>query len=424
MSKNIKDMIIEIRGKKVVLVSDLAKLLEMETKNVNRATKRNIDLFSKKDYFQLTKFKYEEISSRCQFGTLNDKEMGRGSNIKYLPYVFSKEGIFNLKLIFKTKENLEKLDLILAMFEEENRQEILVKSPELQEENIRTMIYEVKGVQVMMDEDLAFLYKCKNGTKEINQAVKNNIEKFPERYSWVLSDEEFLNLRSKFLTSSWDSYGGRRYNPRVFTEAGVYMLATILKTEVATEVSMAIIDTFTFMRKYVANNFLEQRYINNLVLEHDSSIKLLQKTFNEFEDKKVNNEIYFDGQVYDAYSKIVDIMKEAKNKLVVIDNYADKSVLDMISRIKVKVILIVKSNSLLNELDIKKYNKQYNNLTVIYNDTFHDRYIIIDDCKVFHLGASINHGGSKTFSINLLSDESIIKLLVKKVDIIIDENKK
>lgn len=119
MSKNIKDMIIEIRGKKVVLVSDLAKLLEMETKNVNRATKRNIDLFSKKDYFQLTKFEYE------------DKEMGRGSNIKYLPYVFSREGIFNLKLIFKTKENLEKLDLILAVFEEENRQEILVKSPEL-----------------------------------------------------------------------------------------------------------------------------------------------------------------------------------------------------------------------------------------------------------------------------------------------------
>lgn len=131
MSKNIKDMIIEIRWKKVVLVSDLAKLLEMETKNVNRATKRNTDLFSKKDYFQLTKFEYEEISSRCQFGTLNDKEMGRGSNIKYLPYVFSREGIFNLKLIFKTKENLEKLDLILAVFEEENRQEILVKSPEL-----------------------------------------------------------------------------------------------------------------------------------------------------------------------------------------------------------------------------------------------------------------------------------------------------
>lgn len=109
----------------------------------------------------------------------------------------------------------------------------------------------------MMDEDLAFLYKCKNGTKEINQAVKNNIEKFPDRYSWVLSDEEYLNLRSKFLTSSWYSYGGRRYNPRVFTEAGVYMLTTILKTEVATEVSMAIIDTFTFMRKYMTNNFLE-----------------------------------------------------------------------------------------------------------------------------------------------------------------------
>lgn len=112
-------------------------------------------------------------------------------------------------------------------------------------------------------------------------------------------------------------------------------------------------------------------------------------------------------------------MKEAKNKLVVIDNYADKSVLDMISKIKVKVILIVKSNSLLNELDIKKYNKQYNNLKVVYNNSFHDRYFIIDKKIIYHCGTSINRIGYKTFSINLISDKEVMKVLLDKINNII-----
>ena len=128
---------------------------------------------------------------------------------------------------------------------------------------VENLIYEIRGKQVMLDSDLAKLYQCKNGTKEINQAVKNNIEKFPERFSWILSNSEEQNLRSNFLTSSLKQYGGRRYNRRVFTEQGVAMLATILKSKIATEVSIRIMDAFVAMRKYISTNLIEQKYINN-----------------------------------------------------------------------------------------------------------------------------------------------------------------
>lgn len=154
---------------------------------------------------------------------------------------------------------------------------VLVKS-EVGNKNISDLIYEVRGKQVMLDSDLALLYKVE--TKRINEAVKNNSLKFPERFSWILTKEEEINLRSKFSTSSLEkNYGGRRYGIRVFTEQGIAMLATILKTSVATKVSIQIMDAFVAMRKYISSNLIEQKYINNLVIEHDSEIKILQESF-------------------------------------------------------------------------------------------------------------------------------------------------
>lgn len=282
----------------------------------------------------------------------------------------------------------------------------------LDEVKIKNMIYEIRGKQVMLDSDLAKLYKCKNGTKEINQAVKNNVEKFPERFSWRLSDEE-----SKiFLVKNFDqkeTRGGKYKNPRVFTEQGVAMLATVLKSKTATKVSIAIMDAFVIMRKYISNNLLEQKYINDLVLQNTEDIKLLKQSFSKFEE--LSNEIYFDGQIYDAYSKIKDILSMAKKELIIIDAYADKVVLDMIKDLSVKVTLIVKNKSLLTKTDINKYNSQYSNLTIVYDDTFHDRYFIIDNDIIYHCGASINHAGSKTFSINKLEDEIVKKSLINKI---------
>ena len=280
---------------------------------------------------------------------------------------------------------------------------------------IENMIYEVRGKQVMLDSDLAKLYKCKNGTKEINQAVRNSPEKFPERFSFVLNDSEMNDLRSKILTSSLNKHGGRRYNIRVFTEQGVAMLATILRTKVATEVSIQIMDAFVAMRKYISTNLLEQKYINNMVLEHNNQIKLLQDSFQKIEEKKKVNEIYFNGQIYDAYYKIQEIFNSANNNLVIIDAYADNTILDIIKRLKIKVTIITKSNNLLTEQDIAKYNKQYNNLQVYYNNTFHDRYFILDSETIYHCGASINRIGYKTFSITLIGDDYVGESLINKI---------
>lgn len=202
----------------------------------------------------------------------------------------------------------------------------------------------------------------------------------------------------------------------MFTEQGVAMLATVLRTEVAEEVSIKIMDAFVAMRHFIIDNkdiYKSINNINNKLIEHDEKLNLI---FSNFEEKKITNEIYFEGQKYDAYFKILDILSMAKNKIVIIDAYADKSVLDIISKLNVEVILICKSKGLIKRIDIDKYNKQYNNLKVIYNDSFHDRYFILDNELVYHCGTSINHAGSKTFSINYLTDKYVINSIINEVN--------
>ena len=286
------------------------------------------------------------------------------------------------------------------------------------EVKIEDLIYEIRGVQVMLDSDLARLYQVE--TKRINEAVKNNPEKFPERFSCILTNEEEKNLRSKISTSSQkNKYGGRRYNTRVFTEQGVAMLSTILKSKPAVEVSIRIMDAFVKMRHFIKDSLIEQKYINDMVLEHDNSIKLLQQAFNKIEEKRKVNEIYFDGQIYDAYSKIQDIFKSTTKKLIIIDAYADNTILDIIKRLDIEVIIITKKDNLLTKQDIEKYNKQYHNLKVIFNNSFHDRYFLIDDETIYHCGTSINRIGYKTFSINLVSDKEVCEILLNKINKII-----
>ncbi len=284
---------------------------------------------------------------------------------------------------------------------------------------IENMIYEVRGKQVMLDSDLAKLYEVE--TKRINEAVKRNPQKFPARFCFKLSKNEYIGiLRSQNATLELKRGQYSKFLPQVFTEQGVAMLATILKSNVATQVSIAIMDAFVIMRKYISNELIEQKYINNLVIKHDEDIKLLQESFIKFEEKKKDNEIYFNGQIYDAYSKIVDILKGAYDNIIIIDNYADKNVLDMIRNLKVNVTIICKNNGLLKEIDINKYQEQYNNLKIVYNNYFHDRYIILDRKAVYHCGSSLNYAGSKTFSINKLEDEMIKNSLIKYVLAIID----
>ena len=262
------------------------------------------------------------------------------------------------------------------------------------------MIYEFRGKQVILDRDLAKLYQCANGTKTINQAVKRHINRFPERFMFQLTEYEVNNLWSQTGTANHNPM--TRTLPYVFTEQGVAMLATVLRTPVAEEISIQIMDAFIAMRKYISTNLIEQKYINNQVIKNTEDIRLLQESFNKLESKEIKNEIYFNGQIYDAYSKIIDIMSKTKDELIVIDGYTDKTFLDMIRNFKFKIILITKTSTKLTNLDILKYKSEYDNLTIIYDNTFHDRYFILDKDIIYHCGASINHAGSKTFSINLL----------------------
>ena len=192
---------------------------------------------------------------------------------------------------------------------------------------IQNMIYNIRGYKVMLDSDLAMLYEVE--TKVLNQAVKRNIKRFPEHYMFQLTSDEWKNLRSQFVTFSKDI---RKYTPYVFTEQGVAMLSSVLHSEIAIKMSIQIINAFVIMRKYISNNLIEQRYINSLVLEHDSEIKLLKESFCKIEEKRKVNEIYFNGQIFDAYSKINDIFNETTNNLIIIDAYADNTILDIIKR--------------------------------------------------------------------------------------------
>ena len=280
---------------------------------------------------------------------------------------------------------------------------------------IEDMIYEIRGKQVMLDSDLARLYECKNGTKSINLAVSRNKERFPYDFYFQLTKEEYQNLKFQFETSSDNNYGGTRKIPHVFTEQGVAMLATIIKTKIAAEMSISIMRAFVAMRKYISSNLIEQREINNMVIRHDKDIRLLQETFKKLEDKKKNSEIYFNGQIYDAYSKILSIFNDAKKELIIIDAYADNTILDIIKRLKIKVTIITKKDNLITEQDLERYNLQYHNLDVVYNNTFHDRYFILDKEIIYHCGASINRIGYKTFSITLISDLDICKELIDKI---------
>lgn len=291
----------------------------------------------------------------------------------------------------------------------------------LNEVKIKDMIYEIRGKQVMLDSDLANLYGVE--TKRINEAVKNNPNKFPERFSFIMTESEYSNLRSKISTSSLESsvnynHGGRRYSIRVFTEQGVAMLATILKSKTATEVSIMIMDAFVLMRHYILDNkdiYKSLNNINNKLLEHDEKFDYI---FSKFDKKE---KLFFPGEVYDAYSNICDILNEVSEELIIIDAYVDKTLLDYIKDINAKIIIITSNKSRIKDIEIDKFNKQYNKLEVIYNNAFHDRYFIIDKKSVFHVGASLNHIGEKIFSINKLNDkfvkENLINYVIKVIKV-------
>lgn len=272
-------------------------------------------------------------------------------------------------------------------------------------EKIENLIYEIRGKQVMLDSDLAKLYECKNGTKVINQAVKRNITKFPERYCFQLTETEYRNLKFQNRTSSLNNYGGVRKMPFVFTEQGVAMLATVLKTPVADAVSMRIIDAFVYMRRYLSGEIG-----SNMLVNHEERILKLEEQFNKFSSKR--NTIIYEGKIYDAYSVMLDIFNEAKGEIIIVDNYVNKELLDILREVDKKIIVI--SNNMNNEL-IKKYESQYDNTQFVSDNPFHDRYIILDRKEVYVSGMPLKDVGKKYSYINKIEESIFINELIKRI---------
>ena len=277
---------------------------------------------------------------------------------------------------------------------------------------IEDLIYEVRGKQVMLDSDLAKLYECKNGTKEINQAVKNNIEKFPERYCFKLTDKESHSFLVKSFDQKIERRGGKYKNPRVFTEQGLYMLATVLKSKAATQITIDIMDAFVVMKNIINTSLIEQKYFNELTIKNTEDIKLLQESFDKLNTKESNNHIFYEGQIYDAYSLLIDILSKAKKEIIIIDNYAGKKLFDIIRNINVKVKIYTEN---IDNISKEKYEKQYSNIEIINTNIFHDRFIIIDNKVLYHSGASFKDLGKKCFAITKMEDNNILKELLNKL---------
>ena len=275
---------------------------------------------------------------------------------------------------------------------------------------IENMIYEIRGKKVMLDSDLAKLYNVE--TKRINEAVKNNIEKFPERYCFKLSDNESDNLLVEIFDQKIEKRGGKYKNPRVFTEQGVYMLATILKSKEATKITIAIMDAFIVMKKIINTSLIEQKYFNELTIKNTEDIKLLQESFDKLNTKESNNHIFYEGQIYDAYSLLIDILSKVKKEIIIIDNYAGKKLFDIIKNIDVKVKIYTEN---IDNISKEKYEKQYSNIEIINTNIFHDRFIIIDNKMLYHSGASFKDLGKKCFAITKIVDNNILKELLNKL---------
>ena len=281
---------------------------------------------------------------------------------------------------------------------------------------IEDKIYEIRGKEVMLDSDLAELYHVE--TKRINEAVKNNPNKFPERYSWVLTINETVEIsRSKFSTLKVKQGFNVKYGARVFTEQGVYMLATILKSKVATEVSLAIMDTFVRMRHYI--NYYKEILPNRvLFLEskvEDNTLKI-NELFDKFNPKEiVKDKIYFEGEYYDSYSFFMDILSRSKKEIIIIDNYVDNKILDILKTMNLKIVIVSKH---IDEKLVKNYNKQYDNITFIKNSKFHDRFIIIDRNYLYSCGASFKDIGKRCFVIMELNDKNLyLNKILSEIDI-------
>ena len=298
--------------------------------------------------------------------------------------------------------------------------------------DIKGMIYVVRNQQVMIDSDLAMLYQVE--TKVLNRAVKRNINRFPEDFCFQLTKEEDKILKCQIGTSKildeekTDGRGGRRTLPYVFTEQGISMLASVLHSEVAVNVSIGIMRAFVEMRRFIANNALLFERISNVELRQleyqKQTDEKLEQIFDYIsEHEEASQKVFFDGQIYDAFSLIVSLIQKAEKEITLIDGYVDVGTLNLLSKKKenVSVTIYTQKRTRLSKTDVENFNAQYPTLEVKYTKVFHDRFLILDRETAYHVGASLKDAGKKCFGINLIQDAGIIKDILQRLELETEE---
>ncbi len=278
------------------------------------------------------------------------------------------------------------------------------------ERELKNMIYTIRGIQVMLDSDLALLYKVE--TKVFNQAVKRNAERFPENFRFQLSEVEYAGLRSQIVTSNNDEKGmsgrgGRRYLPYVFSEQGVAMLSSVLHSDFAIQTSIRIMNAFVEMRHIISStgslfSRLESLEKRQILHQHEND-KKFEQIFEALDRRpEPTHGIFFNGQIYDAYTFVNHLISGATKEIILIDGYVDLSVLDMLTRKKkdVMVTIVTHPKNTLSKLDIQKFNSQYPTLSMKYSTLFHDRFMIIDQRDLYHIGASLKDLGLRCFGFS------------------------
>lgn len=279
-------------------------------------------------------------------------------------------------------------------------------------ENIKNRIILVRNIQVILDCDIADLYGVSTG--RLNEQVKRNLDRFPQDFMFQLTEKEFQNLISQNAISSW---GGRRTLPFVFTEQGISSLSGVLKSSIATDVHVMIMRAFVQMRKFIElNSDLYQR-VQNLEMNQLETNHKIENILNTFNSKKLINQqgIFFDGQIFDAYIFVSELIRSANHSIIIIDNYIDETVLILLSKrnLNVKATIYTRKISPQLLLDLEKYNKQYPTIKIEQFSSSHDRFIIIDRTELYHIGASLKDLGKKWFAFSRMDSlaESLLKML-------------
>jgi len=289
---------------------------------------------------------------------------------------------------------------------------------------IQNLIYTIRGKQVMLDADLALLYHVE--TRTLNQAVKRNTDRFPEQFRFQLTMEENSDLKSQIVISNTgddNSHGGRRTLPYAFTEQGIAMLSAILKSDVAVQVSIKIMDAFIKMRHFIASNALMFERISTMELWQLEFQKETTEKFDQvfkyiFDHEESSQKIFFDGQIYDALSLISNLVKKAKKDIILIDGYVDTTTLDILSKKQANTVLTIHTGTRgckLTSTEINHFNTQYSGLQVKYTNSFHDRFLILDHKIGYHIGASIKDAGKKCFAISLIEDAKSVKDIIARL---------